>query len=93
MVEKDSPPAALEGNKIQLKGQKIEPNTSPTKIGDEIVFPVKASKRAEGEIIEERDPKTPKFRDYSMLNLGDKVLGKHLWGFSSSPIRRLQVGE
>lgn len=93
MVHRDSPPASVEGRNLLLSAQKIDPSNRPifcNKI-KRTVFQITATKRATAEIIQELDPKIAIIRDYSSLNLNDKISGKNLWGFSSNPINRDNV--
>jgi hypothetical protein len=91
-MKKNSAPAAIEGSKIQLKGQDIKPSGFPTKIKENIMFPVQAYKQATGTIIEEINPKICRFRQYSMLNENDEISGKILWGLSSYPLKKPTIG-
>jgi len=91
-MKKNSTLAAIEGKKIQLKGQDIKPGPVPVKIQETIMFQVSTYKRATGTILEEGNPKVFKFRSYSMLNKDDEISGKHLWGLSSYPLKNFTVG-
>lgn len=96
MTNKDSPPAAIEGKEILVTALKISPSGAPTIINaNKMVFPLQASRRAVGTITIENYPKVTQIRHYSDLNLGDKISGKNLWGFSSFPLknRDIKVGE
>jgi hypothetical protein len=92
VMKKNSAPAAIEGRKIQLKGQDIKPSGFPTKIEENIMFPVHAYKQATGTIIEESNPKICRLRKYSMLNEDDEISGKNLWGLSSYPLKKKTIG-
>jgi hypothetical protein len=94
MASKDSVPAAIEGERLQIQGQKITSAGAPllTRNTNEMVFPVTATRRAKGIITQERNPKEARFRPYSFLDEGDEISGKNLWGFSSLPLRRINVG-
>jgi hypothetical protein len=93
MVKQSSAPAAIEGSKIQLIGQRIRPGALPIKTTANIVmFPIHAYQRAVGTIIEESDPKIPKLRNYAMLDKDDEVSGKKLWGLTCHPLKSLLVG-
>lgn len=93
MVKKNSTPAAIEGSKVQLKGQDIKPGALPIKLKEDTMFPVNAYKRASGTIIEESNPKIFKLREYSMLNKDDEISGKTLWGLSCHPLKAPAVGD
>jgi hypothetical protein len=89
----NSPPAAIEGKKIQLRGQDIKSGTPPIKIGEIVLFPVHLYQQGTGTILEESNPKISIVRIYSMLNKDDEISGKKLWGLSSAPLKRLNVGD
>ena len=96
MASKDEVPAALEGARILVCGLKIEPSGRPVKfpkVGTVFQFSVK--RRGDGTIEEETNPKETPLRPYSFLKVGDKILGKELWGFSSYPFKPgdIRVGE
>lgn len=92
MTNRNSAPAAIEGKKIQLIGQDIKPGTPPIKIGEKVLFPVHLYKQGTGTILEESNPKIFIIRNYSMLDKDDRISGKKLWGLSSAPLKRLNVG-
>jgi len=93
MVRKSTTPAALEGCKIQIVAQKIYSNLRPVKIQTEcLAYPVKVTRRAVATITQEYQTRQRKFRNYSFLDEGDKISGKILYGFSSFPITRINVG-
>ena len=92
IVKKNSAPAAIEGRKLELKGQDIKPGAVPIKLKEDIMFPVNAYKQATGTIIDESNPKMYKLREYSMLDKDDEVSGKTLWGLSCRPLRAPTVG-
>lgn len=85
-----SPPAAVKGNEILVIGQDIKPAGLPKKLKgtNEVVYPLNVKIRGESIIIKENRPKTTKFKAYSMLDIGSKISGKWLWGFSSNFISR-----
>lgn len=96
MASKDEVPAALEGARILVTGLKIEPSGRPVKfarVGTVFQFSVK--RRGDGTIEEEGNPKEAVLRSYSFLEVGDRILGQDLWGFSSSPLKPgdIRVGE
>ena len=92
MVKKNSAPAAIEGSKIQIRGQNIRPIGYPIKIREDIMFPVNTYRQATGTIVEESNPKICRLREYSMLNIGDEISGKVLWGLTSHPLKGPVVG-
>jgi len=92
VTNRNSAPAAIEGSKIQLKGQDIKPGAYPIKIKERTMFPVNTYKQATGTILEESNPKTFILRPYSMLDKNDGISGKKLWGLSSNPLRNLTIG-
>ncbi len=93
MSEIQEVPGAIEGEEIVLTGLKIAPKGAPIQIKSNIVFPVTITRRGTGEISKAYSPPKHKFKKTSMLNLADKISGRHLWGFSSSPITRKNVGK
>lgn len=85
-------PGSLEGRKIQLKGLKITPQGRPQKRkGLGLVFPFTIKRDGEGIIKKELEPKQFKIKATSLLNIGDSISGKHLWGFATSPIKPGQI--
>lgn len=96
MTKRSSAPGAIEGSEILIEAQNILSTGIPRlTITDEMLFPVKASRRATGTITRESDPKETRIRDYSLLDLGDQISGRNLWGFSSLPLKRenINVGQ
>ncbi|MFH0837836.1 MAG: hypothetical protein V1880_01045, partial [Patescibacteria group bacterium] len=59
----------------------------------EIVFPLSVKRRGEGIIIQELNPKIAFFRIYSNLDAGDEIYGPDLWGFSSTPVTKINIGQ
>ncbi len=93
MGEKPIGLSSIEGCEIEIQAQKITSNNTPILIQTEdIVFPVKASRQANGIINKEYELKKPRFYSESNLDKGDKISGKILWGFSASPVRIINVG-
>ncbi|MBW1999853.1 MAG: hypothetical protein JRJ29_18065 [Deltaproteobacteria bacterium] len=93
MTVKNNPPAAIEGRKIEITSQKITPSGGPKRTCfRSMVFPITVEKRGKGIIIQEVNPKRPRCRDYSMLDAGDGIHGRRLWGFSTLPITRSSIG-
>jgi len=85
-------PGSIEGREIIVTGLKITPSGLPIQLDtSDIVFPVTITRRASGEITKEHSPKKHKFNPSSMLNVSDKIAGKHIWGFSSSPITKKSI--
>jgi hypothetical protein len=93
MVTRTEVPAAIEGRQVSVVGQKIMPTGRPQKLSDsnEIVFPIRVSRRAKSTIEEENDPKESRFKNYSLLDLEDCIEGNLMWGFSSDVIGRNSV--
>lgn len=96
MASKDEVPASLEGARILVTGLKIEPSGRPIKfarIG--IVFQFSVKQRGDGTIEEATNPPETPLRSYSFLEVGDKILGRDLWGFASSPLKHgdIRVGQ
>jgi len=96
MVTKNEVPAAIEGREISVIGQNIKPVGGPKKLPetDEVVYQLKADRRAESTIVKENLPKMWRFKDYSCLDDGDQIAGKQMWGLSSNfiGIGDLEVG-
>lgn len=88
MVTRNKVPAAVEGSKITIAGKNIIPVGSPKKLPDtnEVIYQLKADGGAESTIEVENLPKISRIFKYSLLSVGDKISGKHMWGFSSDPI-------
>ncbi len=88
MVTLNQTPASVEGIQVTIAGQDIRPTGRPKKLVNtgEIVYPLKVAIRGAAKIIEEKIRGTPKFKNYSMVNVGDEITGKNLWGFGSDPI-------
>lgn len=87
MVIHSETPAAIEGLKILVTGQKIMTGRVPLEVGDgDFVYPLSIKIRGDGTIREENNPKVAKFKDYSLLNVNDKISGSNLWGFTSDPL-------
>jgi hypothetical protein len=78
--------AAIEGQELLVTGQDIKPGGAPIFVRDTMVFPLQVNKRGEGEILKANRPEWRPLRVYSLLEVGDKISGKKLWGFSSNPI-------
>jgi len=87
MTAKDEAPAAIEGSKLSVKGLKITfSRPFPVKQLPDPVYPLSVERRGESEILEESSPKRTKFRPYALLDKGDAITGKHLWGLCSEPL-------
>lgn len=88
MVTLNQTPAAVEGAQLSVCGQKIRPNGRPNRLANsrEIVYPLRVDIRGEAEIEEQKDRRAPNFKPYSLLDVGDKIAGRVLWGFASDPI-------
>jgi len=88
MTIKSEPLGAIEGSEILIVGQDIKHSGRPVllKGSDEILFPLKVTKQGKASIKKEKNPKIWQFRNYSMLNKGDRIEGKYLWGVSSDVI-------
>ena len=96
MASKDEVPAALEGARILVTGLKISPGPRPTKFARVgMVFPFSVQRRGDGTIEEATNPRENPLRPYSFLEVGDKILGRDLWGFASSPLKsgNIRVGD
>lgn len=85
MVTQNQVPAAIEGSQLLVVGQDIRPSGIPRRLpkNDEIVYPLTVKMRGESIIEEENIPKQVRFKDYSMLDVGDKISGTNMWGFTS----------
>ncbi len=96
MASRSEPPAAIEGLQILVSGLAIKlsgvPRRHPT-VG--LVYPLDVTRRGSGIIEREYSPKEARVRPHSLLNEGDSISGTHLWGFSSSPLKRddINVGQ
>lgn len=88
MVTVNEPPASVEGSALLITGLDIKPEGRPTYFNGEMVFQLSVKRRGDATIVKEAAPKKALFRDYSLLNAGDKISGRNLWGFSSNPIMR-----
>lgn len=90
MVERSEAPAAVEGSQLLIAGQKILPSGRPRFLelssGVEIVFPLSVEIKGKSTITENHKSSEPLFQPYSLLNIGDSITGKNLWGFSSDLI-------
>ena len=96
MASKDEAPAAIEGFQILICGLAIKPSGRPVRLTSTLlVFQFDVQRGADGIIERECSPKEARFRSYSLLDEGDMISGHHLWGFSSSPIKRdnITVGQ
>jgi len=96
MASRDETPAAIEGLQILVCGLAIKPSARPLKLTSTLlVFQFDVQRRADGTIERESSPKEARIRSYSLLDTGDMISGHHLWGFSSSPIKRdnITVGQ
>ena len=88
---------SIEGFGIKLQSQKISPKFHPPKRAIDknntthLVFPITLEINGSGEIIFELYPKEYLFIDSSLINKGDSVSGKKLWGFSTSPLKQGSV--
>jgi hypothetical protein len=96
MASKDEVPASLEGTRILVSGLKIDPSGRPVKfprVG--MVFQFSVKRRGDGTIEEATNPQETPLRPYSFLEVGDKIIGKELWGFASRPFKLgdIRVGE
>ena len=85
---------SLEAKKVLLKSQKIEIKTGLPRrakaLGNKktfLVYPLSLKINGSGEILNELNPKTPLFVTTSLLNQGDTISGKNLWGFSCKALR------
>jgi hypothetical protein len=96
MATKDETPASIEGSQILVYGLNIIPVARPVKYGSVgTVFPFDVKQRGRGTIEQEYSPKKWRIHAYSLLNQGDSISGRILWGFSSFPFNRdnLNVGQ
>ena len=95
MIVQASAPAAIEGSEMSIVGKNIMPAGRPTKYGaGEIAYLLDVKDGGHATITKEYFPKKHKHKEESKLNLGSKISGKTLWGFSSNPIGRgdIKVG-
>jgi len=95
MVESSEVPAAVEGSKMLVCGLDIKPKGRPRPLSgtNELIYPFDVKKRGISTIVEEYPPpKQPQFRPYSFVNLGDKISGPIMWGFSTDPIGDIKPG-
>lgn len=91
MCKASQAPASIEGSKLLVKGQDIQPSGDiprPTKNPNEVVFPLTVKIRGTSSILEEYTIKQSKFYKDSFLDKGSEISGSNLWGFSSSPLDR-----
>ena len=89
MTTRSEVPGAVEGKKLLLCGRKIVPKGRPIPVPNstDIVYPIDMDIQGTASILEEKDPpKTSQFKDHSLLDEGDEISGRQLWGFSSNPI-------
>ena len=89
-------PGSLEGDEILLTGLNIRPTGRPIrKCGfDKPVFPVSVERgKCTGEITKESDPLVRHCDENSKIDLGAKIIGKHLWGFCSTLIKPIKGGK
>jgi len=93
MVDIDRAPGAIEGLEILVAGQNIRVGARPLKLDSNgLFYPVNVNTRGEGTIVQERNPKRPKFCSHAHLDTGDRVKGPYLWGGSSDPIGPPSIG-
>ena len=95
MASKNTIPAAIEGLRILVCGQKIFSTGRPVRVprAGKTMFAFDVKERGNGTIEEEYSPKKAIFYEFSLLDLGDTVSGSVLWGLSSSPLNRINVGQ
>jgi hypothetical protein len=90
MVTRNEIYASIEGRQILIAGQKILPTGRPKRLldSDEIVYPLKVSRNGTSSIEEEYNPRQARFKESSLLEVGDSIAGPEIWGFSSNFISR-----
>ncbi|MGD0229898.1 MAG: hypothetical protein ABSC19_05995 [Syntrophorhabdales bacterium] len=88
MVEQNTTPAAIHGDRILITGQKIFLSGRPIKLIDEVVYPINVKERGNAIIIKECAKKEPQIKEYSMRNKDDKISGKILWGYTTTLLGR-----
>src|SRR5215813_10698536 len=96
MASRDEVPASLEGARILVTGLKIQTGPIPVKFARVgTVFPLSVKRGGDGTIEEAINPPRVPLRPYSFLEVGDKILGRDLWGFASSPLKPgdIRVGQ
>lgn len=86
MTSRSGIPAAIEGQELLITGQDIKPGGAPFMVRNTMGFPLQIKKRGEGKILRPNREKWRPLREYSLLEVGDTIKGKNLWGFSSKPV-------
>lgn len=86
MTSRSGIPAAIEGQELLITGQNIKPGGAPLLVRNTMVFPLQIKIRGEGEILKPNRREWRPLKEYSLLDVGDIIKGKNLWGFSSIPI-------
>ncbi len=88
MVERNKQPASIEGEQVLITGQKILPAGTPKILRqiNMIVYGIDVKKRGNAIIEKKCKDKRPCVSKDSMLDEGDSVSGKILYGLMTYPI-------
>lgn len=95
MTKNVSIPSSVEGKQLHLSGQDIKPQlNTPRKRNQKFCIPFTIKKKGSVKILEESIPKKFVHDPNALLNKGDIISGRQLWGFSQTLIRedKLRVG-
>ena len=97
MAERNEPPAAIEGDQVLITGQDIVPSGPPRRLRGTaaIVFGIAVKRRGSAVIMKECGRERPRIRTYSMLDSGDRISGRDLFGLATKPLGRddIKIGD